>query len=203
MAVGAAFLMFKNTVAFYGGLGLLIVGNGFFKPNISNIVGTLYHQFPTKRDGGFTIFYIGINLGAAPAPLLCGYIGEKGDWAYGFGLATIGMLVGLAVFVVAPWMAQIIIGGGAIAGIAGLCYYHPSEMVSIILGIFVAIALAVSATVAILAIHRAACPPAPGPAGSGTIETPSVGRADGRMGRLFGRVGRCRSSCFSCWAAPR
>jgi len=88
----------QNGLAFYSGLGLLICGNGFFKPNISNIVGTLYRRDPGRRDGGFTIFYMGVNLGAAMSPLLCGYIGETYGWSYGFA-CHIGMLTGLVVFV--------------------------------------------------------------------------------------------------------
>ena len=99
MATGSFCLMFANAFLFYTGLGILIIGNGFFKPNISNMVGILYRDFPGKRDGGFTIFYMGINLGAAIAPLLCGYHRRNFGWGWGFGLATIGMLTGLAVFV--------------------------------------------------------------------------------------------------------
>ncbi len=98
MAAGHLLMTIEKDLWFFTALGLLIAGNGFFKPNISSIVGTLYPDGSPKRDGGFTIFYIGINLGAAMAPLLCGYIGETYGWHYGFGLATIGMLVGLAVF---------------------------------------------------------------------------------------------------------
>jgi proton-dependent oligopeptide transporter, POT family len=158
MAIGSTCLMFANTFLFYTGLGIVIVGNGFFKPNISSIVGTLYHQFPGKRDGGFTIFYMGINLGGAIAPLLCGYIGETFGWPYGFGLATIGMLIGLAVFVLAPWMAQVAIAAGAIAASAGMLWFHPSELISTLAYVFVVIALLVSATVAILAIGRGGLP---------------------------------------------
>ena len=65
---------------FYTALALLVIGNGFFKPNISTMVGSLYGEKDPRRDGGFTIFYMGINLGAAMAPLLCGYIGETYGW---------------------------------------------------------------------------------------------------------------------------
>ena len=99
MAFGQLLLVVPNRWAFFAGLGLLICGNGFFKPNISTIVGSLYPHGSPKRDGGFTIFYMGINLGAASSPLLCSYLGETYGWHWGFGLATIGMLVGLAVFV--------------------------------------------------------------------------------------------------------
>ncbi|MDD4005314.1 MAG: peptide MFS transporter, partial [Elusimicrobiaceae bacterium] len=70
-------------------------GNGFFKPNISTIVGQLYAPDDPRRDGAFTIFYMGINLGALFAPLICGTLGEKYDWRYGFGAAGFGMLIGL------------------------------------------------------------------------------------------------------------
>jgi POT family proton-dependent oligopeptide transporter len=80
-------------------LGLLIVGNGFFKPNISTIVGGLYREGDTRRDGGFTIFYMGINLGAFFSPIVCGYLGEKVGWHVGFSAAAVGMLLGLGVFV--------------------------------------------------------------------------------------------------------
>jgi POT family proton-dependent oligopeptide transporter len=76
----------------------LIVGNGFFKPNISTIVGRLYEPGDHRRDRGFTIFYMGINVGALFAPLVCGYIGEVYGWRYGFGLAGVGMLLGLVQF---------------------------------------------------------------------------------------------------------
>ena len=99
MAAGHLVMTIESEQPFFIALALLIVGNGFFKPNISTIVGSLYPDGSPQRDAGFTIFYIGINLGAAMAPLLCGYVGEKYGWHYGFGLATIGMLVGLAVFV--------------------------------------------------------------------------------------------------------
>jgi proton-dependent oligopeptide transporter, POT family len=158
MATGSGCLMFANTFLFYTGLGIVIVGNGFFKPNISSIVGTLYHQFPGKRDGGFTIFYMGINLGAAVAPLLCGAIGETYGWEWGFLLAMIGMLIGLAVFVLAPWMAQVFIAAGAIAAIVGLIAFRPDELVSTIANMFVGVALLISATVAILAIGRGGLP---------------------------------------------
>jgi len=83
----------------YLGLGLLIVGNGFFKPNISTMVGTLYPQGDPRRDGAYTIFYMGINLGAFLAPLVCGPLGERIGWGYGFAAAGIGMSLGLLTFV--------------------------------------------------------------------------------------------------------
>ncbi len=83
---------------FYFSLALIIGGVGFLKPNISTIVGKLYPQNDPRRDGGFTIFYAGINIGALFASLICGYLGETFGWKYGFGAAGIGMLLGLTVF---------------------------------------------------------------------------------------------------------
>ena len=83
---------------FYLSLALIVIGVGFLKPNISTIVGRLYGDDDPRRDSGFTIFYMGINLGAFSATLLCGYLGETFGWRYGFGVAGIGMLVGLTSF---------------------------------------------------------------------------------------------------------
>ncbi len=84
---------------FYLSLSFIIVGVGFLKPSISSIVGQLYGPEDNRRDAGFTIFYMGINLGATLAALTCGYLGETYGWAYGFGLAGLGMLSGLVTFV--------------------------------------------------------------------------------------------------------
>jgi POT family proton-dependent oligopeptide transporter len=83
---------------FYLSLAFIIIGVGFLKANISTIVGQLYGVDDPRRDGGFTIFYMGINLGAFTATLACAYLGETWGWRYGFGLAGIGMLFGLLVF---------------------------------------------------------------------------------------------------------
>jgi POT family proton-dependent oligopeptide transporter len=106
MAAGHLMMTIEEQVAFFIALALLIAGNGFFKPNISTMVGSLYPERSPKRDGGFTIFYMGVNLGAAMSPLLCGYIGETYGWHLGFGLATIGMLTGVAVFVAPSMLSQ-------------------------------------------------------------------------------------------------
>ncbi|GIX20936.1 MAG: hypothetical protein KatS3mg120_2612 [Erythrobacter sp.] len=84
---------------FWLALAFIIVGSGFLKANISVIVGQLYPRTDVRRDGAYTIFYMGINLGAAIGSLLCGYLGETYGWAYGFGAAGVGMLLGLIVFV--------------------------------------------------------------------------------------------------------
>jgi len=97
MALGHVAMAFESLL--FIALGLLIVGNGFFKPNISTIVGGLYREGDTRRDGGFTIFYMGINLGAFFSPIVCGYLGEKVGWHVGFSAAAVGMLLGLGVFV--------------------------------------------------------------------------------------------------------
>ena len=83
---------------FYFSLALIVIGVGFLKPNISTIVGRLYRTDDPRRDAGFTIFYMGINIGAFTATLLCGYLGETFGWRYGFGAAGIGMVIGLVTF---------------------------------------------------------------------------------------------------------
>ncbi|MCX7064568.1 MAG: oligopeptide:H+ symporter, partial [Proteobacteria bacterium] len=84
---------------FYASLAFIIIGVGFLKPSISSIVGQLYGKDDPRRDGGFTFFYMGINLGAMLASLIVGYLGQTFGWAYGFGLAGFGMLAGLITFV--------------------------------------------------------------------------------------------------------
>ena len=84
---------------FWLALALIIVGSGFLKANISVIVGQLYRLTDTRRDGAYTIFYMGVNSGAALGTILVGYLGETVGWAYGFGLAGIGMVLGLIIFV--------------------------------------------------------------------------------------------------------
>ena len=98
MAVGHFMLTIEHPVFFYGALGIIIVGNGFFKPNISSFVGTLYPENDPRRESGFTIFYMGINLGGWLAPLFCAWLANAYGWHYGFGLAGLGMLLGLWFF---------------------------------------------------------------------------------------------------------
>ncbi|MGB3584970.1 MAG: oligopeptide:H+ symporter [Tunicatimonas sp.] len=98
MAVGHFVLAIENNIAFFTALAFIIVGNGFFKPNISTFVGALYPHGDTRKDSGFTIFHMGINIGAFLSPILCGWLGATYGWHYGFGLAGIGMLVGVIVF---------------------------------------------------------------------------------------------------------
>jgi POT family proton-dependent oligopeptide transporter len=99
LVMGHGILAVDQLSAFYAGLVLIILGVGMLKPNISTMVGGLYQKGDIRRDKGFTIFYIGINLGAFLSSLIVGYIGEVHGWHYGFGLAGIGMFLGLLVFV--------------------------------------------------------------------------------------------------------
>ncbi len=89
-----------SRIFMYIGLALLVLGNGFFKPNMTSILSHMYKKYPEKKDGAYTIFYMGVNSGAFLGMLLCGYIGESPNWgwSYGFGLAGIFMLVGMLQF---------------------------------------------------------------------------------------------------------
>ena len=95
LVAGHSVLAIEEMWAFYSGLGLIIAGVGLLKPNISTMVGGLYKQGDIRRDKGFTIFYIGINVGAFLSSLIVGTVGEVYGWHYGFGLAGIGMAAGL------------------------------------------------------------------------------------------------------------
>jgi POT family proton-dependent oligopeptide transporter len=99
LVFGHSVLAVEEMWAFYTGLGLIIGGVGMLKPNISTMVGGLYKQGDIRRDKGFTIFYIGINVGAFLSSLIVGYVGEVYGWHYGFGLAGIGMALGLIQYV--------------------------------------------------------------------------------------------------------
>ena len=99
LVAGHSILAIEELWAFYTGLGLIIAGVGMLKPNISTMVGGLYKQGDIRRDKGFTIFYIGINVGAFLSSLIVGYVGEVYGWHYGFGLAGIGMALGLLQYV--------------------------------------------------------------------------------------------------------
>lgn len=107
MALGHFAMAFPTLPFFFGAMILLIMGNGFFKPNISTVVGSLYEENDPRRDGGFTIFYMGINLGALFSPLICGTLGEKVGWHWGFGAAGVGMVLGLAMYL---WGQKAILG---------------------------------------------------------------------------------------------
>ncbi len=113
LCVGHGILAVEAVWAFYTGLALIIFGVGCLKPNISTMVGGLYKQGDDRRDKGFTIFYIGINIGAFLSALIVGYVGEKIGWHYGFGLAGIGMVIGQAVYI---WGQKYLVGVGDFLG---------------------------------------------------------------------------------------
>lgn len=99
MAIGTFVMAIPGSFAFYFGVSILIVGNGFFKPNISTMVGALYKDGDPRRDAGFSLFYSGINIGALLSGLTIAYIGTAISWSLGFALAGVCMLIGLAIFV--------------------------------------------------------------------------------------------------------
>jgi POT family proton-dependent oligopeptide transporter len=99
IAAGEFCLMLPSEISFYTGLVLLMMGTGLLKGNVSTIVGQLYARNDTRRDSGFSIFYMGINTGALISPIFCGWVGERISWRWGFGLAGLGMLAGLIQYV--------------------------------------------------------------------------------------------------------
>lgn len=106
MTLGHAAMAVETPFTIYTGLVLLVFGSGFFKPNMTSIVSEMYKYKPEKKDGAYTIFYMGVNAGAFFGIMLCGYLGEKIGWSWGFGVAGIFMLFGLLQF----WFAQGIFG---------------------------------------------------------------------------------------------
>jgi proton-dependent oligopeptide transporter, POT family len=176
MAAGELLMMVPYKLAFFTALAVLIAGNGFFKPNISTIVGSLYSRGNPRRDGGFTIFYMGINLGAAIAPLLCGFVAERYGYHWGFGLAAIGMVIGIAVFIAPTILTQLLILFGAVAIAAGLLFFHPDNPFSIALNVFSAISILVSGGVAVVALGRGGLPAEAGAApDAGRLRQPILG----------------------------
>jgi proton-dependent oligopeptide transporter, POT family len=112
IAIGEFCLVVPSETSFYAGLVLLMMGTGMLKGNVSTIVGQLYAPGDPRRDSGFSIFYMGINLGALISPIICGYVGDRFGWRLGFGVAGVGMLAGLLQYAL----------GGRYLGSAGL---HP------------------------------------------------------------------------------
>jgi POT family proton-dependent oligopeptide transporter len=100
IAIGHFALAFKALPFFYAGLALIVVGTGLLKPNASTLVGSLYEPGDARRDAGFSIFYMGINLGALFGPLIAGYLAQRVDWHIGFACAGVGMTLGLVQYVV-------------------------------------------------------------------------------------------------------
>ena len=106
MTLGHASMALETEFSLYAGLALLVIGTGFFKPNITSIISEMYKDLPEKKDGAYTIFYMGVNAGAFFGMMLCGYLAEKLGWSWGFGLAGIFMLLGTAQF----WLARPLFG---------------------------------------------------------------------------------------------
>ena len=106
MTLGHASMAVETPFFIYSGLTLLVFGSGFFKPNMTSIISQMYAEKPEKKDGAYTIFYMGVNAGAFVGILLCGYLGEQIGWSWGFGVAGLFMLFGLLQF----WFAQDIFG---------------------------------------------------------------------------------------------
>jgi len=106
MTLGHASMALDTPATLYAGLGLLVIGTGFFKPNMTSILSEMYKSVPEKKDGAYTIFYMGVNAGAFFGMMLCGYLAEKVGWSYGFGLAGVFMLFGTLQF----WLAKPLFG---------------------------------------------------------------------------------------------
>ena len=100
IASGHFSMAYPSVSTLYVGMCLIILGTGLLKPNISTMVGSLYGENDDRRDAGFSIFYMGINIGAMISPLICGYLGQRVNWHYGFGAAGIGMTLGLVQYVI-------------------------------------------------------------------------------------------------------
>jgi POT family proton-dependent oligopeptide transporter len=99
IALGHFTLAFPALPFFYGGLSLIVIGTGLLKPNVSTLVGSLYEQGDRRRDAGFSIFYMGINLGAFLGPIIAGYLAQQVNWHVGFAAAGVGMTLGLLQYV--------------------------------------------------------------------------------------------------------
>lgn len=106
MTLGHALMALETELSLYGGLALLVIGTGFFKPTMTSIISEMYKDLPEKKDGAYTIFYMGVNAGAFFGMMLCGYLAEKVGWSWGFGLAGVFMLFGLLQF----WYAKPLFG---------------------------------------------------------------------------------------------
>lgn len=106
MTLGHAALAIETTATFYLGLTLLVIGTGFFKPNITSIISEMYKGKESKKDGAYTIFYMGVNAGAFFGMMLCGYLAENYGWSWGFGLAGVFMFFGMLQF----WLAGSLFG---------------------------------------------------------------------------------------------
>ena len=130
MTMGHAFMALDTPLFLYLGLAALVIGTGFFKPNMTSILSEMYKKFPQKKDGAYTIFYMGVNAGAFFGMMLCGYLAERVGWHWGFGLAGIFMLLGTLQF----WLAKPLFGNiGAVpdrkadSSVKQAALYEPGE----------------------------------------------------------------------------
>jgi POT family proton-dependent oligopeptide transporter len=137
IATGHYTLAFHGLSTFYAGLILIVLGTGLLKPNISSMVGQLYAPDDDRRDAGFSIFYMGINLGAFVSPFLCGYLGQRIGWHWGFGAAGVGMTLGLLQYVL----------GGKRLGTVGFLQKPPKDAGKLWFLVAVAVALLGSALI--------------------------------------------------------
>lgn len=139
MAIGHFAMAFPSMPFFFGAMILLIMGNGFFKPNISTVVGSLYEQNDPRRDGGFTIFYMGINVGAFFSPLICSTLGEKVGWHWGFGAAGVGMVLGLVMYL---WGQKALLGDHCMKPASPQTnYWVPVTLVSLMVAFLIVTAM--------------------------------------------------------------
>ena len=142
MALGHFAMAFPPIPFFFGAMILLILGNGFFKPNISTVVGSLYEENDPRRDGGFTIFYMGINVGAFFSPLICSTLGEKVGWHWGFGAAGVGMVIGLAMYL---WGQKALLGDKCMKPAAPQKnYWVPATLVGVVVFFLIASAFQIN-----------------------------------------------------------
>jgi proton-dependent oligopeptide transporter, POT family len=124
IAAGHFVLAIPSPASFYPGLALVILGTGLFKPNASTMVGQLYAPGDRRRDAGYTMFYMGINFGSFFAPFVCGYLGQKVNWHYGFGAAGVGMVIGLITYV---WLRDKYLPGIGLAPVAAPTTAHTDD----------------------------------------------------------------------------
>ncbi len=141
IALGEFCLAFPSTQTFYLGLFLIVIGTGLLKPNVSTMVGALYTIEDVRRDSAFSIFYMGINIGALTSPLVCGYLGENIDWHYGFLAAGVGMVFGLIQYVL----------GGKYLGVVGKTHTGTTEDSRLFRNVVIASVVVVAAVAALTA----------------------------------------------------
>ncbi len=145
IAAGHFSMAVPSSSTFFAGLVLIVLGTGLLKPNISSVVGQLYATDDERRDAGFSIFYMGINIGAFAAPIICGWLGERVDWHLGFGMAGLGMVFGLVQYV----------RGYKYLGDAGLPPPRSAETAKASRGLAIGLAGALFVIAAVVGLNRA------------------------------------------------